>query len=53
MCQLLVKSQQVFRHAVENIEEYFPLPEHLTSTHNSDIFILSVAGDSYDEAGAY
>ena len=28
--------------AVENIEEYFPLPEHLTSTHNSDIFILNV-----------
>ena len=37
--------------AVENIEEYFPLPEHLTSTHNSDIFILNVVGDSMIEAG--
>ncbi|EGQ1345483.1 transcriptional repressor LexA [Staphylococcus aureus] len=37
--------------AVENIEEYFPLTEHLTSTHNSDIFILNVVGDSMIEAG--
>ncbi|HCD5398016.1 TPA: transcriptional repressor LexA [Staphylococcus aureus] len=37
--------------AVENIEEYFPLPEHLASTHNSDIFILNVVGDSMIEAG--
>ena len=37
--------------AVENIEEYFPLPEHLTSTHNSDIFILNVVGESMIEAG--
>ncbi|HDA2323626.1 TPA: transcriptional repressor LexA [Staphylococcus aureus] len=37
--------------AVENIEEYFPLPEHLISTHNSDIFILNVVGDSMIEAG--
>ncbi|HDE5510945.1 TPA: transcriptional repressor LexA [Staphylococcus aureus] len=37
--------------AVENIEEYFPLPEHLTATHNSDIFILNVVGDSMIEAG--
>ncbi|WP_049297468.1 transcriptional repressor LexA [Staphylococcus aureus] len=37
--------------AVENIEEYFPLSEHLTSTHNSDIFILNVVGDSMIEAG--
>lgn len=37
--------------AVENVEEYFPLPEHLTSTHNSDIFILNVVGDSMIEAG--
>ncbi len=38
--------------AVENIEEYFPLPEHLTSTHNSDILILNVVGDSMIEAGS-
>ncbi|AUJ51406.1 MULTISPECIES: transcriptional repressor LexA [Staphylococcus] len=37
--------------AVENIEEYFPLPEHLTSTHNSDVFILNVIGESMIEAG--
>ncbi|EKU46365.1 transcriptional repressor LexA [Staphylococcus massiliensis] len=37
--------------AVENVEEYFPLPEHYTSTHNSDIFILNVVGDSMIEAG--
>ena len=37
--------------AVENVEEYFPLPEHFTSTHNSDIFILNVEGDSMIEAG--
>ncbi|WP_251943003.1 transcriptional repressor LexA [Staphylococcus sp. Marseille-Q5304] len=37
--------------AVENVEEYFPLPEHFTSTHNSDIFILIVIGDSMIEAG--
>ena len=37
--------------AVENVEEYFPLPEHFTSTHNSDIFILNVVGDSIIEAG--
>ena len=35
--------------AVENIEEYFPLPEHLTSTHNSDVFILNVIGESMIE----
>ncbi|HLR18409.1 MAG TPA: transcriptional repressor LexA [Staphylococcus sp.] len=37
--------------AIENVEEYFPLPEHFTSTHNSDIFILNVVGDSMIEAG--
>ncbi|MEB8146844.1 transcriptional repressor LexA [Staphylococcus xylosus] len=37
--------------AVENVEEYLPLPEHFTSTHNSDIFILNVVGDSMIEAG--
>ena len=36
---------------MENVEEYFPLPEHFTSTHNSDIFILNVVGDSMIEAG--
>lgn len=37
--------------AVEYVEEYFPLPEHFTSTHNSDIFILNVVGNSMIEAG--
>jgi len=37
--------------AVENVEEYFPLPAHFTSNHNSDIFILEVVGESMIEAG--
>ncbi len=37
--------------AVENIEEYFPLPEHFTASHNSEIFLLSVVGDSMIDAG--
>lgn len=37
--------------AVENVEEYFPLPAHFTSTHNSNIFILDVIGDSMIETG--
>ncbi|MGK9043964.1 transcriptional repressor LexA [Mammaliicoccus vitulinus] len=37
--------------AVENVEEYFPLPAHFTSTHNSNIFILDVIGESMIEAG--
>lgn len=39
--------------AVENVEEYFPLPEHFTSNHNSEIFLLSVVGDSMIEAGIH
>lgn len=39
--------------AVENIEEYFPLPEHFTANHNSEIFLLNVAGDSMIEAGIH
>ena len=37
--------------AIENVEEYFPLPAHFTSSHNSDIFILEVVGESMIEAG--
>ncbi|EJA1939835.1 transcriptional repressor LexA [Staphylococcus pseudintermedius] len=37
--------------AIENVEEYYPLPEHFTSTHNGQIFILNVMGDSMIEAG--
>lgn len=37
--------------AVENVEEYFPLPAHFTSSHNSDIFILEVMGESMIDAG--
>ena len=51
MFRLSVKLQPAFHYSVENIEEYFPLPEHLTSTHNSDIFILNVVGESMIEAG--
>ena len=51
MFRLSVKLRPAFQYAVENIEEYFPLPEHLTSTHNSDIFILNVVGESMIEAG--
>lgn len=39
--------------AVENIEEYFPLPEHFTANHNSEIFLLNVVGDSMIDAGIH
>ena len=39
--------------AVENIDEYFPLPEHFTANHNSEIFLLNVAGDSMIDAGIH
>lgn len=38
--------------AVENIEDVFPLPiEYLRNIHNSNVFMLSVKGDSMIEAG--
>jgi repressor LexA len=39
--------------AVENVEEYFPLPEHFTANHNSEIFLLNVMGESMIEAGIH
>lgn len=39
--------------AVENVEEYFPLPEHFTANHNSEIFLLTVVGDSMVETGIH
>lgn len=39
--------------AVENVEEYFPLPEHFTANHNSEIFLLNVVGDSMIDAGIH
>ena len=39
--------------AVENVEEYFSLPEHFTSNHNSEIFLLNVSGDSMIDAGIH
>lgn len=39
--------------AVENVDEYFPLPEHFTANHNSEIFLLNVAGDSMVETGIH
>ncbi len=39
--------------AVENVDEYFPLPEHFTANHNSEIFLLNVVGDSMIEAGIH
>lgn len=38
--------------AVENVEEYFPLPDKYASD-ASDVFILVVQGDSMIEAGIY
>lgn len=35
--------------AIENIEEYFPLPRHVIRDH--EVFILQVRGDSMIEAG--
>lgn len=37
--------------AVENIEEYFPLPQHFTSY--KDLFMLKVRGDSMTGAGIF
>ncbi|WP_020008601.1 transcriptional repressor LexA [Salinicoccus albus] len=39
--------------AVENVDEYFPLPEHFTANHNSEIFLLNVAGDSMIDTGIH
>lgn len=39
--------------AVENVDEYFPLPEHFTANHNSEIFLLNVVGDSMIETGIH
>lgn len=39
--------------AVENVDEYFPLPEHFTANHNSEIFLLNVVGDSMIDAGIF
>lgn len=39
--------------AVENVDEFFPLPEHFTANHNSEIFLLNVAGDSMVDAGIH
>jgi len=37
--------------AVENIEEYFPLPSHMVR--DDEVFMLSVVGDSMIEAGIF
>lgn len=37
--------------AMENIEEYFPLPSHMVGNH--EVFMLNVIGDSMIEAGIY
>ncbi|MCF6137207.1 transcriptional repressor LexA [Pseudalkalibacillus berkeleyi] len=37
--------------AIENIEEYFPLPDHMVGDEN--VFALVVQGDSMIEAGIY
>ena len=36
--------------AIENIEEYFPLPEHLVPTEDH-VFMLEIVGESMIEAG--
>ncbi|MGN1400521.1 MAG: transcriptional repressor LexA [Bacillus sp. (in: firmicutes)] len=38
--------------AIENIEEYFPLPEHLAG-YEEQVFMLEISGDSMIEAGIY
>ncbi|MGM9926343.1 MAG: transcriptional repressor LexA [Bacillus sp. (in: firmicutes)] len=38
--------------AIENIEEYFPLPEHLAG-YDSQVFMLEISGDSMIEAGIH
>lgn len=37
--------------AVENVEEYFPLPNHLIGA--QEVFMLTVSGESMIEAGIY
>ncbi|MFS0782158.1 transcriptional repressor LexA [Bacillus sp. 1P06AnD] len=38
--------------AIENIEEYFPLPEHLAG-YEQNVFMLEISGDSMIEAGIH
>ncbi|WP_018133344.1 transcriptional repressor LexA [Effusibacillus pohliae] len=37
--------------AIENVEDYFPLPAHLVG--DADVFLLTVQGDSMIEAGIH
>ncbi len=37
--------------AIENIEDYFPLPSHIVN--NDDVFMLTVQGDSMIDAGIF
>jgi repressor LexA len=38
--------------AIENVEEYFPLPEHLAG-YDQHVFMLEIVGDSMIEAGIF
>ncbi len=38
--------------AIENVEEYFPLPEHLAG-YDQQVFMLEISGDSMIEAGIH
>lgn len=38
--------------AVENIEDYFPIPQEITD-HNENVYMLRIRGDSMIEAGIY
>ncbi|MGM9924349.1 MAG: transcriptional repressor LexA [Bacillus sp. (in: firmicutes)] len=38
--------------AIENVEEYFPLPEHLAG-YDQQVFMLEIVGDSMIEAGIH
>ncbi|WP_374723240.1 transcriptional repressor LexA [Peribacillus tepidiphilus] len=38
--------------AIENVEEYFPLPEHLAG-HDEQVFMLEIMGESMIEAGIH
>ncbi len=39
--------------AIENVEEYMPLPERFVAAADENVYILNIVGDSMIEAGIY
>ncbi len=39
--------------AIENIEEYIPLPERMVANEHENVFVLTIQGESMIEAGIY